>query len=190
MQPGDDCPAELPASFPGIGAAAPARLFEVLYDQLRGLAGQVRQGRAGATMSTTALVHEAYIKLASAGEVDLQSRLHFFRLAARAMRQVLVDAARRKVADKRGGDVVPVTFDEALHATPMRVSMFLALDAAIDRLGEVDPRAAQVVECRFFAGLSVEETASALDISARTVKRDWRVARALLTTELNAAAQE
>jgi RNA polymerase sigma factor (TIGR02999 family) len=101
--------------------AAPERLFELLYDQLHGLAGRVRHGRAGATMSTTALVHEAYIKLASAGEVDLQSRLHFFRLAARAMRQVLVDAARRKVAEKRGGDVVSVTFDDALHATPMRM---------------------------------------------------------------------
>lgn len=138
-------------------------------------------------MSTTALVHEAYIKLASAGEVDVQSRLHFFRLAARAMRQVLVDAARRHLAEKRGGAVVPVTFDEAVHATPMRVGTFLALDAAIDRLAELDPRAAQVVECRFFAGLTFEETASALDISPRTAKRDWRVARALLTAELNAA---
>jgi RNA polymerase sigma factor (TIGR02999 family) len=141
-------------------------------------------------MSTTALVHEAYIKLAAAGDVDLQSRLHFFRLAARAMRQVLVDGARRQLAEKRGGDLVLVTLNDALHATPMRASTFLALDRAIDRLGELDPRAAQVVECRYFAGLSVEETATALDVSPRTVKRDWRVARALLTAELKAADPE
>jgi RNA polymerase sigma factor (TIGR02999 family) len=190
MQPGDGRSAELPTSFPGSGGAAPERLFAALYDQLHGLAGQVRVGRGGATMSTTALVHEAYIKLASAGEVDLESRLHFFRLAARAMRQVLVDASRRQLADKRGGEVVPVTFDDALHAAPMRATTFLALDRAIDRLAAVDPRAAQVVECRFFAGLTVEDTASALDISPRTVKRDWRAARALLTAELNAAEQE
>jgi RNA polymerase sigma factor (TIGR02999 family) len=170
--------------------AAPERLFELLYEQLHGLAGQVRLGRGGATLGTTALVHEAYVKLAAAGEVDVRSRLHFFRLAARAMRQVLVDAARRQQAEKRGGAVMPVTFDDALHATPIRVNTFLALDAAIDRLAELDPRAAQVVECRFFAGLTVEETASALEISPRTVKRDWRVARALLTGELNAAEQE
>lgn len=190
MPSGDGRSVDLPLSFPKLGAAAPERLFELLYDQLHRLAGRVRLGRGGATMSTTALVHEAYIKLASAGEVDLQSRLHFFRLAARAMRQILVDAARRQLAEKRGGEIVPVTFDEALHGGPMRVSTFLALDAAIDRLAELDPRASQVVECRFFAGLTVEETAAALDISPRTVKRDWRVARALLTTEMSAAEQE
>lgn len=188
MQPDNGRAAELQTSLPGIGGGSPERLFELLYEQLHGLAGQVRIGRAGATMNTTALVHEAYIKLAAAGDVDLQSRLHFFRLAARAMRQVLVDGARRQLAEKRGGDLVLVTLNDAAHATPMRASTFLALDCAIDRLTELDPRAAQVVECRYFAGLSVEETATALDISPRTVKRDWRVARALLTAEL--AAEE
>ena len=163
------------------------RLFARLYDELHRLAGKVRQGRGSETMNTTALVHEAYIKLASAAVVDTHTRLHFYRLAARAMRQILVDAARRQLADKRGGDVFPITLNEALHAAPLPATKFLALDDAIDRLAALDPRAAQVVECRYFAGLTVEETAAALGISPRTVKRDWRVARAHLIAELEAA---
>jgi RNA polymerase sigma factor (TIGR02999 family) len=167
--------------------AAPEPTFHLLYDELHRLARKVRHGRAGETMSTTALVHEAYIKLSSRGAVDGESRLHFFRLAARAMRQILVDAARRQVAGKRGGDLFPVTLDAALHPAPFQATKFLSLDRALDRLGELDPRAAQVVECRYFAGLTVEETASMLEISPRTVKRDWTVARALLTSELAAS---
>ena len=167
------------------GEPAAKRLFEALYDELHRLARKVRQGRAGDTMSTTALVHEAYVKLASAHGADPESRLHFFRIAARAMRQILVDAARRQVSEKRGGgDLFPVTFDEALHAAPMPPETFLALDEALDRLAKVDARAAQVVECRYFAGLSVEETGDALGISPRTVKRDWRIARARLASDL------
>jgi hypothetical protein len=101
------------------GAFSSQGLFDALYDELHGLAQRVRQGRAGETMSTTVLVHEAYVKLASAGELDPESRLHFFRTAARVMRQILVDAARRKLAGKRGGDLFPVTFDDALHAGPV-----------------------------------------------------------------------
>lgn len=167
------------------GEPAAKRLFDALYDELHRLAGKVRQGRAGDTMSTTALVHEAYMKLASGHGADPESRLHFFRIAARAMRQILVDAARRQVSDKRGGgNLFPVTFDDAVYAAPMPPEMFLALDEAIDRLAEVDARAARVVECRYFAGLSVEETGDALGISPRTVKRDWRVARARLALDL------
>jgi RNA polymerase sigma factor (TIGR02999 family) len=160
------------------------QLFDALYDELHRLAQRVRQGRASDTMSTTALVHEAYIKLVSAESLEPESRLHFFRIAARAMRQILVDAARGKLAGKRGGDLFPVTFEDALHHGPLPAARLLSLDLAIDRLAEVDPRAAQVVECRYFAGLTIEETAAALDIAPRTVKRDWRIARALLSAEL------
>jgi len=164
--------------------SASARLFDALYDELHRLASRVRHGRADDTMSTTALVHEAYIKLASTESLDPRSRLHFFRTAAQAMRQILVDAARRRLAGKRGGDLFPVTFDDALHRGPVPAAKLLTLDGAIHRLAAVDPRAAQVVECRYFAGLTVEETASALDIAPRTVKRDWRAARAFLTADL------
>jgi len=166
--------------------SASARLFDALYDELHRLAQRVRHGRASETLSTTALVHEAYIKLVSAESLEPKSRLHFFRTAARAMRQILVDAARRKLAGKREGDLFPITFDDALHRGPVPAAKLLSLDRAIDRLARVDPRAAQVVECRYFAGLTVEETASALDIAPRTVKRDWRAARALLTADLAA----
>ncbi len=186
MAAGEALPPELLRSLQEGGEAAAERLFEALYDELHRLAGRVRHGRASETLSTTALVHEAYIKLTSSHDIDVQGRRHFYRLAARAMRQILVDAARRRMAEKRGGDPLPVTFDEALHPTPMPSTRLLSLDRAIDRLSDVDPRAAQVVECRFFAGLSVEETATALDVSARTVKRDWRVARARLAAELAA----
>jgi RNA polymerase sigma factor (TIGR02999 family) len=102
------------------------------------------------------------------------------------MRQILVDAARRQLADKRGADMFPITLNEALHSAPLPATTFLALDDAIDRLSTLDPRAAQVVECRYFAGLTVEETAATLGISVRTVKRDWRVARAHLIAQLDA----
>lgn len=163
---------------------APELSFEALYEELLHLARRVRQGRAGATMSTTVLVHEAYVKLASAGEVSAESRLHFFRLAARAMRQILVDAARAQLSTKRGGWALPVTLDETLLPAPTEAKTLLHLDRSLQRLSELDPRAAQVVEYRYFAGLTVEETASVLDVAPRTVKRDWRVARAFLASEL------
>lgn len=176
---------DLLRSIPEGGEPAAARLFEALYEEIHHLAGRVRHGRASDTMNTTALVHEAFIKLVAAGSVDAESRLHFLRLAARAMRQILVDAARRQMAGKRGGaDMFPVTLDEAVHGAPMQPERLLALDRAIDGLAAVDPRAARVVECRYFAGLSVPETASALEISPRTVKRDWRIARAWLAADL------
>jgi RNA polymerase sigma factor (TIGR02999 family) len=158
--------------------------FEALYEELLHLARIVRQGRAGETMSTTVLVHEAYVKLASKGEVRAENRLHFLRLAARAMRQILVDAARAQVSAKRGGKALPVTLDDTLLPVSTEVKTLLMLDQALQRLSHLDPRAARVVECRFFGGLTVEETASALGIAPRTVKRDWRVARAFLAPEL------
>lgn len=185
MSAAEELSSELLRAIRDGGGAVAGRMFERLYDELHRLAGKVRQGRGSETMSTTALVHEAYIKLASADAVDVQTRLHFYRVAARAMRQILVDAARRQLADKRGGDMFPITLNEALHAAPLPATTFLALDDAIDRLSALDPRAAQVVECRYFAGLTVEETAATLGISARTVKRDWRIARSHLIAELD-----
>jgi RNA polymerase sigma factor (TIGR02999 family) len=187
MPAGADLSVRLLRAFHEGEGTDPDRLFELLYDELLRLARMVRGGRGSDTLSTTALVHEAYVKLASADRVDVESRLHFFRMASRVMRQILVDAARGRLAEKRGGKLFPVTFDEALHAAPVPAARFLLLDRAIDRLAALDPRAAEVVECRYFGGLTVEETAHALEISPRTVKRDWRVARALLASELQAA---
>jgi RNA polymerase sigma factor (TIGR02999 family) len=166
--------------------------FAHVYDDLRRLAARVRVGRASDTMSATALVHEAYVKLARPGDAAAprwEGRRHFFAVAARAMRQVLVGAARERLAGKRGGGEIAVTFDERAHAEPVRPAELIALDEALERLAAVDPRAARVVECRYFAGLTAEETAEALDISTPTVQRDWRAARAWLARELQASGE-
>ncbi len=157
-------------------------LFAAVYKELHGLARKVRSGHKGETINTTALVHEAYIKLAGHG--DWENELHFKRTAAKAMRQILIGAARQKMAQKRGGDLVDVTFEEAIHGTPLTSEKHLALDEALEKLHQVDPRMGQVVEIRYFAGLNIEETAAVLEISARTVKRDWRTARAFLSDAL------
>lgn len=158
--------------------------YALVYDELQGLAHRVRGGRPGETLNTTALVHEAYTKLLPSAHHDWQGRQHFLRVAARAMRQVLMDAARRRGADKRAG--VAVTLDEEVAAQPVTREDLLALDAALQRLAALDPRQVEIVECRYFAGMSVEETAEALDVSERTVKRDWAAARAWLARELSA----
>ncbi|GAB5535935.1 MAG: sigma-70 family RNA polymerase sigma factor [Rubricoccaceae bacterium] len=164
-------------------------LFAHVYAELRRLAHQVRRGRAGHTLNTTALVHEAYLKLVPSASLDWESRGHFFGVAARAMRQILVDAARQQVALKRGGGAVwAVTFEEGVHGTPVQPSTLLDLDAALVRLEQLDARRARVVEHRFFAGLTTTETAKALALSTATVERDWRAARAWLTVEMNGAA--
>ena len=162
-------------------------VFVLVYEELRQLARMVRRGRAGHTMNTTALVHEAYLKLVPSQLAGVDNRVYFYRVAARAMRQLLVDAARQRAAEKRGGGQRAVTFDEELHAGALQAEQLLMVDDALRRLESVNTRAAQVVECRFFAGLDVEETAQALEISAPTVKRDWRSARAWLVRHLNAA---
>ncbi|MEM6328147.1 MAG: ECF-type sigma factor [Bacteroidota bacterium] len=163
-------------------ADASASLFAVTYDELRRLAGRVRLGRASETLNTTALVHEAYLKLADG--VPAESRAHFLALAAKAMRHILVDEARRRSADKRGGGAERIELRETLHGT-MPETDLLGLDRALDRLAAVDERAARVVECRFFGGLTVEETAAALDLSPRTVERSWRAARVRLFRDLH-----
>src|SRR6185503_3890299 len=136
------------------------------------------------TLSTTALVNETYLKLAGERPWSARDRSHFFALAARAMRQILVDHARRRARQKRGGGLAPVSLNEALLPAPDRAEELLALDAALLRLEALDAELAQIVEWRFFAGLSVEEVAELLAISDRTVKRHWRAARAFLFQEL------
>lgn len=168
---------------------APAfrRLYELCYQELRRLAHAVRCGQEAETINTTALVHEAYLKLVPGRGLFAQDRAHFFRIAARAMRQVLVDLARRRATRRRGLQVLDATGAGATAGDGVSMSV-LALDAALRELESISPRQANVVECRFFAGLSVEETAAALDVSAPTVKRDWRMARAFLSRSLEASA--
>jgi len=163
-------------------------LFSVTYEELRRLASSVRRGDPCATLSPTALVNEAWLKLAGSPQIAATSRLHFKRIAARAMRQLLVEAARRRNADKRnGGTEITVAFDESLRREPTGSRDLLALNSALDELARMNPRQALMVESRFFGGLDIPETASLLNISEATVQRDWRAARAWLAQELRNA---
>ena len=160
-------------------AAAGDAAYGLIYDQLRRAAHRQLRGSPGHTLCTTALVSEAWLKLAGA-QVDVQDRDHYFALATRAMRQIVVDKARRAVADKRGGqDGLRITLDTALHAPDVGEDV-LALDAALQRLARVDPRLARVVEWRYFGGLTDAQVAGLLGVTERTVNRDWRKARAFL----------
>jgi RNA polymerase sigma factor (TIGR02999 family) len=159
-------------------------LFSATYEELRRLAVAVRRGDPSATLSPTALVNEAWLKLRESPEVARLSRVHFKRIAARAMRQVLVEAARRRRASKRGGGAVLVTFDESLHDAGSGPDAVLALDQALKDLAKIEPRQATLVESRFFGGLDVAETAELLEVSESTVLRDWRAAKAWLAHEL------
>lgn len=163
----------------------PARLLPPVYEELKRLAHiQLARERADHTLRTTALVHEAWLKLVDGNQVGARGRAYFFAAAARAMRQVLVDHARRVGATKRGGDAVRVTLNEQVGRVDAYAAEILELDGALRRLGEIAPRQVQVVECRHFAGLSVAETAGTLDVSERTVKSDWAMAKAWLFREL------
>ena len=159
-------------------------LFSVTYEELRRLAASVRRDDPQASLSPTALVNEAWLKLASSAPFLLTSRLHFKRIAARAMRQVLIEAARRRGARKRGQGFAIVTFDEAVQEGTSGADEILALDAALEQLAQVSPRQATMVESRFFGGLDVAETAQMLEVSEATVLRDWRAARAWLAVQL------
>jgi RNA polymerase sigma factor (TIGR02999 family) len=160
-------------------------LFSVTYEELRRLATSVRSGDPGATLNPTALVHEAWLKLANSPAFVSTSRLHFKRVAARAMRQLLVESARRRQARKRGGDqAVFVTFHESLGNTAAAEQDVLNLDAALDELAKLNPRHALMVESRFFGGLDVNETAELLDVSEATVMRDWRAVKAWLSRQI------
>ena len=165
---------------------AESRLMPLVYGELRRLAGLYMRGeRPGHTLQATALVHEAYLRLVGYEDVDWQNRAHFFGVAANLMRRILVDHARAKQAKKRGGGDQKVSLDQAVLVRPEAPEQFLALDEALERLAKRDPRQARIVELRYFGGLSEEETAEVLQISVRTVKRDWSVARAWLYQQLN-----
>jgi RNA polymerase sigma factor (TIGR02999 family) len=163
------------------------RLFTLVYEELRRLARRQLARSAGIdTLSTTAVVHEVYLKLSAEGQWTARDRSHFYALAARTMRHVLIDYARRGSRQKRGGHAVPISLDENIIAMPVhgRADELCRLDEALTRLEQSEPDLARIVEWRFFGGLSVEEIASTLEVSSRTVKRHWRVARAFLHREL------
>ena len=162
-----------------------ARLIPIVYDELRSLAAHyMRDEPSGHTLQTTALVHEAYLKLTGERERDWESRAHFFGVAAQIMRNLLVDHARAQRAGKRGGACQHVVLDEAPTLAAPDAEELLALDEAMTRLSKVDPRAGRVVELRYFVGLSVEEAAAVMGVSEKTVKRDWNLAKAWLQAEL------
>jgi len=160
-------------------------LLPIVYDELRKQAArQLRGERAGHTLQPTALVHEVYLRLAQPRRVPWQSRAEFFAAAAQAMRRILVDHARKRAAAKRAGNWTRVELADDVAIEGKRELDLLALDDALERLAELDPRHARIVELRFFGGLSVAETASVLKISTATVKRDWSLARAWLHRRL------
>jgi len=168
-------------------------LFPLIYRELHALAHrQLAARRPGQTLNATALVHEAYLKLVGQSRAMWQDRQHFFAVAATAMRHIIVDYARHRRALKRGGNVQPTLLDEERMGVPVdeKAEEIIALDTALEHLEGLDERLARVVELRFFGGLSVEETAEVLDVSERTVKRDWRKARAFLYQVLNDSEQD
>ncbi|HKO56516.1 MAG TPA: sigma-70 family RNA polymerase sigma factor [Thermoanaerobaculia bacterium] len=157
------------------------QLMRLVYDPLRDIAERhLYREREGHTLQPTALVHELYVKFADQRRVDWRDRVHFFAVAAQVMRRILVDHARRKKSDKRGGDAVPVTIDKALEVCEERDFDLVALDLALERLAEIFPQQARIVELRFYGGLTIDETAEALGISAATISREWTMARAWL----------
>ncbi len=163
------------------------RLLPVVYSELHGIAArQMRHERADHTLNATALVHEVYLKLMDQNQVSWQNRAHFYAIAARAMRQVLISYARKHNAEKRGGGAPNTLLDGKEIALGERADELIALDEALTRLAGFDERLAQVVEYRFFGGLTIEETAAVLDVSSMTVKRDWNKAKAWLYRELHA----
>lgn len=173
---------------------ATQRLITLVYDELRSMARrQLRHWRQGQTVTTTALVHETYLKLVDAGNASWDDRSHFFSVAALAMRHILVDSARRRVAKKRGGEEVRVAFDELRLGdgkgdAEARAVEILAIDRALTSLSALDERLSRLVELRFFAGLTEEEAAEVLGTSERTVRRDWRKARSFLFQALGGQA--
>lgn len=165
------------------------RLWAAVYDALKRIAHRELAKERGSTLSTTGLVHEAYFKLGGTAGVAAGGRRHFYGLACRAMRQVLVDHARRRRAEKRGGEAAAVSLERAAPAAPDRAMDLLELDDALARLGAINERLVRVVECRFFGGLSFPEIAETLDIPLRTAERDWQRARAYLYRMLGPAEE-
>jgi len=161
------------------------QLTPMVYDEIRRIAHRyVQRERNGQTLQTTALVNEAYLRLAGSQRIEWQNRAHFFAVTAQVMRHILIDHARRRQYLKHGGDVQRVSLEavtkEAALMSPPRAAELLALDEALNELAKLDPRKSRVVELRYFGGLSIEETADVLEVSAMTVRRDWRAAKAWL----------
>jgi RNA polymerase sigma-70 factor, ECF subfamily len=170
--------------------AALDKLVPLVEVELRRLArSYMRRERAGHTLQTTALINEAYVRLINARRVSWHNRAHFFGIAARVMRRILVDFSRTRTYQKRGGTTFQVTFDDALVVAPTNNPDLLALDEALTELARVDERKAQVVEMRFFGGLTEKETAVALNVSPETVRRDWRLAKSWLLRRLSKKPQ-
>ncbi|QDV47317.1 RNA polymerase sigma factor [Stieleria neptunia] len=167
------------------GEALSEKLFPLIYGELRRMAAaQMAREKPGQTLQPTALVHEAYLRLVGDSEVRWQNRAHFFSAAARSMRQILVNRAVKKKAQKHGGDLQRLPFDEAFFSDEPPPDQLLALDEALHRLEAIDTRKGQVVMMRYFGGLSIEETATALGMSAATVKREWQFSRSWLYREM------
>lgn len=177
-------PADITAQLQAWGAgeaAARETLFPLIYDELRRIAHRHLQREPhGHTLDTTALVHEAYLRLVDQTRADFTDRAHFFAVASNAMRRILVDYARRYLADKRGGAPRRVTLTDDMLVAEERADTLLAVDEALNELGRIDERLSRVVECRFFGGLTEEETAEVLGVTARTVRRDWTKAKGWL----------
>lgn len=169
--------------------AALDRLTPLVYDEIRRIAHRyVQRERADHTLQTTALVNEAYLRLAGSTNISWQNRAHFFAVTAQVMRRILIDHARRRQYVKHGGDVQRIAFDSAIAETAMsaaRAVELLALNEGLDELAKLDPRKSQVVELRYFGGLNIDETAKVLDVSPMTVRRDWRAAKAFLYQAVN-----
>jgi RNA polymerase sigma factor (TIGR02999 family) len=162
------------------------RLTPIVYDELRRMAHRyIQRERNGHTLQTTALVNEAYLRLAGQQKVDWQNRAHFFAVTAQVMRHILIDHARRRRYAKHGGEMQQVSLDEANVMSHERADELIALDEALDELEQLDPRKSRVVELRYFGGLSLEETAEVLEVSLMTVRRDWRAAKAWLYKAVN-----
>jgi RNA polymerase sigma factor (TIGR02999 family) len=160
-----------------------------VYRELRRVAAHLLQNeRPGYSLQSADLVHEAYLKLVNARELDWQHRAHFFAVAAGVMRRILLDRARRRVAAKRGGKAQPLDLTKTLNVAQAKARELVALDDALNALAEVDPRKSRIVELRFFGGLSVKETAEVTKVSSETVMRDWKMARAWLLTEITRRA--
>jgi RNA polymerase sigma factor (TIGR02999 family) len=166
-------------------ASAESRLLALIYPDLKRIAHRHLRGRGrGETLQTTALVHEAYLRLAGTSLARLRDRVHFLAVASRAMRHILVDRARSRVTDKRGGNAAKSALDLGQAAAPARGEALLALDGALAELERLEPRLGRVVEMRFFGGMTAEETGTVLGLSDRTIKADWRKARAFLSSRL------
>ena len=160
-------------------------LVPLIYDELRAIAQRrLRYERRGHTLSTTALVHEAYLKLVQLDRVEWQSRAHFLAIAARVMRNILVNHALRRKRVKRGGGAPLVPLEEAAELPAAEAERILALDAALEKLKALNPRHARIVECRFFGGMTIKETATVIEVSGATVERDWALLRVWLGREL------